>query len=272
MQRSAAQHHPKPMRYLPGLALFAFIISVPPVAQGSMSGHMLCSDSPALSGCDKPTDRTPPLFDYSPVRENAEAEQIGFELLGASGPVILCDALYERIERDLRLIRATFPALAEIGHNPKWEPSALLLRAVSGMPTMDSYEALNAFYQASAKEVASTAMLLVTFPRRVNIPALATAYAALDEIDSAEPNTNLGRATFWEPEPTASDPSRWRWRVTHGFGDCPAGCIFRDVIEVDVTDKGEVTLVSASCVSRLPYSFRAQQQLAPLCRAYEQRR
>ena len=101
-------------------------------------------------------------------------------------------------------------------------------------------------------------------PRRVNTPAL-------DEIDYAETNTNLVRVNSWNPEATGSDPSRWRWRVTHGFGDCSAGCIFRDVIEVDVTDKGEVALVSASCASGLPDHLREQQQLAPLCKAYKRR-
>ena len=94
---------------------------------------------------------------------------------------------------------------------------------------------------------------------------------ALDEIDYAETNTNLVRVNSWNPEATGSDPSRWRWRVTHGFGDCSAGCIFRDVIEVDVTDKGEVALVSASCASGLPDHLREQQQLAPLCKAYKRR-
>jgi hypothetical protein len=51
-------------------------------------------------------DWGPCVFDYGEPRENAEAEQIGLEMLGAGGPLVVPDPIYDRVGRDLGLIRA----------------------------------------------------------------------------------------------------------------------------------------------------------------------
>src|SRR5439155_20046795 len=66
-------------------------------------------------------------FDFGTPYSNTEAHQIGLEMLGAAGPLTLSQTLYDRIVRDLGLIRAAYPALASQTHSPAWVPNQLIV-------------------------------------------------------------------------------------------------------------------------------------------------
>jgi len=59
-------------------------------------------------------------------------------------------------------------------------------------------------------------------------------------VTKLDPNL-IGANAWWEGEPTATG---YAIRITLGWGDCPAGCIYRHVWSYSVTPDGAVTLDS----------------------------
>ena len=75
---------------------------------------------------------------YDPPRPSAEAEQIGLEMLGAQGPLLLADAVYERVVRDLALIRGARPELADQEHLGLWLPNRVSSASPTATPSRTS--------------------------------------------------------------------------------------------------------------------------------------
>ena len=180
------------------------------------------------------------LFDYGPGWPNSEAEQIGLEILGVGGPLLLPERSYGRIERDLGLIRAAFPALATQTHSPAWLPQELLVSIIPGVPS-DGYQCLNAYYQVTNIEHLFGDWYVLTFGGHLNVPAVALLYAALPEVQYAEPNGLIGGENFWEP--TAFGSGVWEWDVDDGFMDCFDGCDCHRHYLIRTDELGRVTLV-----------------------------
>ncbi len=183
----------------------------------------------------------PCLFEYGPIRDNPAAEQIGLELLGSAGPLLLPDANYDRIDRDMSLIRAAFPELAGVGHTMAWAPTQVMVSIIDGAPT-DEYDAMNTFMQLESQQQITSTIVLLTFPGKLNIPRLGVEYAALPNIQWAEPNGLIGGAAFWDR--TIQPGDVWRWTVDDGFLDCFDGCDCHRFWTIDVAAEGTVTLVN----------------------------
>lgn len=183
-------------------------------------------------------DCGPCLFEYN-NRPNSEAEQITLELLGEAGPLLAPDDLYNRVERDLTLIRAATPDLAGETHSPAWSPASLIVKLIPG-EDLTAYNATNAFYQASPSNLFGDWYVLA-LPGNVNIPALAAEYVSLAAIQYAEPDYLIGGANFWTPLPTTPD-GVWTWQVDDGFWDCFDGCDCHYYYDFTVTGAGDVTL------------------------------
>jgi hypothetical protein len=85
---------------------------------------------------------------------------------------------------------------------------------------------------------------LLTFSQAYNIPALAAVFAALDEVDYAEPNGLLGgEADRYEYQDMGG--GMWRWFVYDEFWDCFDGCDCARIWSYDIDhDGGIVTEVS----------------------------
>ncbi|NNF43480.1 MAG: hypothetical protein HKN62_10630 [Phycisphaerales bacterium] len=183
----------------------------------------------------------PCLFEYGPVRDNPEAEQIGLEILGPGGALVLDDTRYERIDRDLGLIRKAEPGLAGEIHTPAWAPNRIIVRRVAGAD-LEAYDALNAFFQITDEDHLFSDWYVLSFPGNLNIPALALVYTDLDAIDLAEPDGLIGGSNTYAPSGRPGET--WRWNIDDGFHDCFDGCDCHRLYVIDVTADGSVSTVS----------------------------
>ena len=181
----------------------------------------------------------PCVFDYAD-RQDPEANQIGLEVLGADGPLLVPDELYDRIDRDLDLIRAFEPALADQTHSPAFAPDHLIVKKIPKAPP-ESYDRLNACLRIVDERNLFGDWYVLTFPGSLNAVALSVIYAELDSIEFAEPDGIIGRQNFWEPTPL--EGGTWRWDVDDGYCDCFDGCDCHFLYVFEVAAGGAVTLV-----------------------------
>ena len=191
----------------------------------------------------------PCLFEYGSPLSDPEAEQIGLEMLGAGGPLLVPSAVYDRINQDLDRIRIVEGGLASESHSPAWLPNQMIVKVLTGFP-QDEYQCLNAYYQVIAEQFLFSSgggdWYVITFAGNLNVPALAIEYAALAEIEFAEPNGLIGGQNFWVP--TDLGLGVWRWNVDDGFLDCFDGCDCHNLYVFETTAPGGVTLISSSQV------------------------
>ncbi|MEW6198753.1 MAG: dockerin type I domain-containing protein [Planctomycetota bacterium] len=175
-------------------------------------------------------------FDYGPHRDNLEAEMLAMDLrqmLRAQ------EADYQRVLRDLALIRAAYPKLKDVIDDTDWVPKELLLKLVAGQPTA-GYQALNRFYQVVREQVQSWGIKL-TFCDNLNAEVLALEYEALPEVQWAEPNHLIGIDDYI----TVTDlGERWQYWIDDGFMDCFDGCDCHREWILQVDTVGTVYLIS----------------------------
>ncbi|MCA9311157.1 MAG: hypothetical protein KDA21_08120 [Phycisphaerales bacterium] len=186
-------------------------------------------------------------FDYGATYADDEAWQIGLEMLGGTGPLLLPQATYDRIDRDLDLIRVFEGTLASQPHTPAWSPSSLLVGLVDGADRT-RYDAFNAYYGVINEQelfaFGGITYYLVTLPGRVNVVCLGGIYQQLAEVSSAEPDGIIGGQNFYTPSLLLS--GNWRWDIDDGFWDCFDGCDCHYVWAFETDDAGNVTLIDAT--------------------------
>jgi len=180
------------------------------------------------------------LFDYGPVYPNTEAHQIGLEMLGSGGPLTLPQQMYDRIDRDLGLIRTEFPALVPETHTLAWAPTQLIVN-VPNLQAPD-YLCHNTFYQVTGTQHLFSTWYVLTFAGKFNVPAMAQLYMTNAAVTFAEPNGLIGGQNFWVP--TNMGNGVWRWNIDDGFHDCFDGCDCHRYYVIDVDAAGKVTLIS----------------------------
>lgn len=203
-------------------------------------GHVNAADLGALlgswGGC---------TFTYNPPVKNQEAEQIGLEMLGAGGPLLLPTADYERIDRDLGLIRAAYPGLASQFHTMAWAPNQLIVKVLIAVPPSE-YPCLKTYYGVTDELLIFTSgggnWYVLTFAGNSNVETLASIFAAAPEVEFAEPNGLFGGENFYTPQNLGD--GIWRWTIDDGFWDCFDGCDCHRFYIIDVDAAGAVSLVS----------------------------
>jgi len=173
-------------------------------------------------------------FDYGPHRANAEAEQLAMHL---SAQLRAPDEEYERVRRDLALIRTAYPVLGAAVDDPDYVRDQLIVNVASASP---QYEQANVFYQVVNDEIPGGSHVL-TFCDNLNAPQLAVIYEALPGVNYAEPNFFIGTDDQITIAPLGTT---LRYDIDDGFNDCPAGCICHRLWSVDVDEGGGVLLVS----------------------------
>jgi hypothetical protein len=184
----------------------------------------------------------PCTFDYGEPYPNPEAEQIAMEMNGPAGPLRPDAALYDRIDRDLGLIRAAYPKLADQTHTMAWAPDRLIVQKVPGQPT-DGYDALNVYFQLVEEDQLFGDFYVITFPGRINVEALAVLYVDLPEIASADPDGLIGGSNDWEPLWLLSPDNRMHWHIDDGWHDCFDGCDCHEEYDIQTNDVGDVELI-----------------------------
>ena len=184
----------------------------------------------------------PVAFDFGPPLPDAEAQQVGLEMLGSAGPLLVPPDIYQRIHLDISAIRHNTAALVGQGHSPAWVPDQLLV-SVPGAQ-QDEYLCLNEVYQVINIEVISPRLhlYLLTFTGKINVEALTAIYEQAPEVQYAEPNGIIGGENFWVPTPLGGNV--WQWDVDDGFWDCFDGCDCHRLYVFQTDGQGNVQLIS----------------------------
>ena len=180
-----------------------------------------------------------PLFDYRPSpRDNREAELLAVE---TSGEFLAPDGLYDRIRRDLALIRDFDSRTVNVVHDERWVPNQAIVKLRADMGT-ENYDEFNRFHRAVDCDLLFGTWWVVSLPDVViNAVVLSTMFADLPEVELAEPNFLIGT-----DDKTTVSPGQgsFGYRIEDGFLDCFDGCDCFRIFEFTVTDGGDVTLDS----------------------------
>jgi len=182
----------------------------------------------------------PCTMDFGTAYANTEAHQIGLEMLGPGGALTLSQEKYDRIVRDLQLIRAAYPALANQIHSLAWAPNQLLVSVAN--PQNADYLCHNTYYRVTNIQPLFSTWYTLTFAGKINVERLAQIYIANASISFAEPNGFIGGQNYWEPTDLGGDT--WRWNIDDGWHDCFDGCDCHKVYVIDIDLAGNLTLVS----------------------------
>jgi hypothetical protein len=182
----------------------------------------------------------PCVMDFGTVFANTEAHQIGLEMLGSNGPLTLDQEKYDRIVRDLGLIRTAHPSLADQFHSLAWAPNQMLVSVLN--PQSADYLCHNTYYRVTNIQPLFSTWYTLTFAGKVNVPRLAQIYMANASISFAEPNGFVGGQNYWEP--TDLGGGTWRWHIDDGWHDCFDGCDCHREYVIDIDLAGNLTLVS----------------------------
>ena len=183
----------------------------------------------------------PTVFDYSPVLDNPEAEQIAIEMLGAGGPLRPEFADYERIIADQALIRAADKRLLDQTHSPVWVANQMIVQREKGDPQQD-YLCLNEFYQVTNEDHLFSNWYVLTFADDLNILALVGVYMEAVSVLFAEQNGIFGGQNFWSPTPL--NDGIWLWNIDDGWTDCFDGCDCHRVYTIQTDAKGNVDIMN----------------------------
>jgi hypothetical protein len=189
----------------------------------------------------------PGQFDYGPTFANAEAEQLALELAGQRGPLLVDPAVYERIDRDMELIRSAVPPLRGVPHDPAWADNVLII-GYTDLPLSQQVECRNEFYQVTNVQLLTgIRMALITFPRNVNFEALAVEYLGLEGVRHAGPNGVIYECKkTWTPEDLGGGLWLWTVEELRPIPGMPFSCTREEwVFQVDAG--GSVRFVSGPC-------------------------
>jgi hypothetical protein len=210
----------------------------------------------ALTGCSEPINSQTPDDVPAPVvmRPDAwepptltEAAVLADRILRRENDSLLIDAadrreLADEIALALSRIRDAYPAMADINTRAPYAFGELLLTletwlfeavASSLEDQTESvvlrtghveFDALNERLGLSviADMFPSFGAVIFYFNEYLNVPAAAATYEAMEGIEFAEPNVQVGDGSDID---MAKSEGRWYVVVRHAWGDCPAGCI-----------------------------------------------
>lgn len=184
-------------------------------------------------------------FDYGPSFDDAEALQIGLEMLGPDGPLTLPQDIYDHVLTDLVAIRALAPALDGQTHTMAWANNQLLVSVPNalGSGPLDAYNEFFSVVEADDNlSFGGNTYWLITFAAPVNVEALAVLYGELDGVNFAEPNGLIGGQNFYSP--VQGPGGVWTWTIDDGFHDCFDGCDCHTVYEFTADGEGNADLIS----------------------------
>lgn len=180
-------------------------------------------------------------FDYGTQFPDAEAHQIALEM---SLGLLASEADYNRVLRDLGLIRAAYPALADQFHSIAWAPNQLIV-AVDRTVPHDDYECRNGWYGVIDEQLlfasGNNDWYVITLPGKINAEALAVDYEHLAEVAFAEPNGLFGGQNYWIPSRLIT--GNWRWDIDDGWHDCFDGCDCHHTYIIETDAAGNVILI-----------------------------
>lgn len=221
---------------------------------------------PGTSELPAPTEAAAPVVVRPDVWEPpmlTEADVLADRLLRREGNGLLLDAaersdLADEIAPVLSRIRDAYPAVADIavwagyafgelllGLEPSLFEVVMSLLEGQTEPVVlrtgnAAFDTLNERLGLTAVDVFSSfETVIFYFNEYLNVPAAAAAYAALEGVEYAEPNIYLGDGPDIDAVKSAG---RWYVVARRAWGDCPAGCIYEELLFF-IVDDAEVNQV-----------------------------
>jgi hypothetical protein len=165
-----------------------------------------------------------------------EAEYLSLEISGELRPPV---ALADQIQDDLAAIRLARPDLANIHVFPSWIPGDLTVgftpAAFSEFKagTFNGFDSLYAeLGTPQSRTLDSLKIAFLNFNQMYHGARLAQLFQPVDGVRYAEPNFAIG-----DGDDIVARANR-TYTLSRGYGDCPAGCIYRESWDFTVTDNG----------------------------------
>jgi hypothetical protein len=165
-----------------------------------------------------------------------EAEYLSLEISGELRPPV---ALADQIQDDLAAIRLARPDLANIHVFPSWFPGDLIVgftpAAFSEFKagTFNGFDSLYAeLGTPQSRTLDSLKVAFLNFNQMYHGVRLAQLFQPVDGVRYAEPNGAIG-----DGNDIVARANR-TYTLSRGYGDCPAGCIYRESWDFTVTEDG----------------------------------
>jgi hypothetical protein len=188
--------------------------------------------SPAMAQCQT----GPEYFDYGPHRDNPEAEHLAMHL---TEQLRAPDQEYDRIIRDLALIRVEYPILADVVDRPAYDRDELVVDLDPEQP-WTGYDETNLYYQVIDEEIKPSGRRVLTYCDNGNAYVLESVYETLPEVNYAEPNYTIGDG---DQVTVTVQGTTYRYVMVEGWNDCLSECICNRAWTLDVDEAGLVYLI-----------------------------
>ena len=178
--------------------------------------------------------------------------------------------LIGEIERGLSLIRAAYPPMNEIYANEWFVPGAIIV-----YPEPDFYETLKELLQdkqgkirfetgyaefdaLNAKLGVQEVLLggdflravILFFDERLNLRVASEAYSMVKGVRRAKAEVQVGGSIDIQ---AFKQRETWYFIFRHGWGDCPAGCVYQEIFCFTVTGTAVERIPIAQAQTMLPF-------------------
>lgn len=163
--------------------------------------------------------------------DNTEAIAIALE---ASGQLLAPEALVQKITEDLNAIRGAYPSVKSVVGSPPWVVGQLL--AVVSDEQLQQIR--DQYGEVTASDPLFDTLKVLTFAAKYNPVVLANELVSKNLVTSAEPNGIVGQSNT-----VRYNAESGLYTFTKGWGDCPSGCINRQIWEFSVSQSKEVKLI-----------------------------
>ncbi len=183
------------------------------------------------------------VFDYAKHRANVQAEIMA---MLASNQLRAPDELYDRIDRDMKLMETAYPLLKTVG---RWRIGTKSMYVVlDPSKPSNGFDELNSFYQAVSIVPSryDPNARHIEFCDRLNIQVLRSYYQALPEITYTEGGVDSTYNFNSDYITLETHGSVFIYEYSNGGGDCPSGCTCRQSWQLATTPAGQIALLSYS--------------------------
>jgi hypothetical protein len=205
------------------------------------SGPATTTDSRA---CQAISDAVSAEVEARPNRD-AAIEGLGLTLTDA---MVVPDALYQRLARDIEAIKARNADLAAIDHRHEFDPTSLLVEAADEA-TMEAirdgdynaWDCMESDHGQSRVHHMFGNHFEVRFDRAYDMRQLGELYTRLPGIVHTNLNLNVGDGSTITVERSGQTHT---YRFARKWGDCPSGCINSLIWEYRVGPDGAVEQLS----------------------------
>lgn len=176
---------------------------------------------------------------------NRSVEALGLTL---TDDLTVPEKLYQRLERDIRAIKAQNTALIEIDHRPEYDASSLLVEAADASTAQairngryEPWQCLKQQYGQQAVHHMFGKHFDIRFDGVFDMEQLGNRYTELSGIVHTNLNLNVGDGSTIAAQ---RQGETFTYHFIEQWGDCVSGCIESRTWQYEVNAQGSVELIS----------------------------